>query len=74
MAVGECGLDFYYEHSPRAAQRQAFAVQIGMAAELDLALVVHTRDAWDDTFAILPRREPDRLGPSLLFRRPGRSE
>ncbi len=61
VAVGECGLDFYYEHSPRAAQRQAFAVQIGMAAELDLALVVHTRDAWDDTFEILSAEGvPDR--------------
>ena len=61
VAVGECGLDYYYEHSPREAQRQAFAAQIGLARDLDLALVVHTRDAWDDTFAVLdgqplPRR------------------
>ena len=53
VAVGECGLDYYYEHSPREAQRQAFAAQIRLARSLDLALVVHTRDAWDETFEIL---------------------
>ena len=53
VAIGECGLDYYYEHSPRPAQREAFAAQIGLAADLDLALVVHTRDAWDETFEIL---------------------
>jgi TatD DNase family protein len=53
VGVGECGLDFYYEHSPRAAQREMFAAQIRLAASLDLALVVHTRDAWDETFDIL---------------------
>jgi TatD DNase family protein len=53
VAVGECGLDFYYEHSPRSAQREAFAAQIQLATELELALVVHTRDAWDETFDIL---------------------
>jgi len=53
VAVGECGLDYHYDHSPRAAQRKVFAAQIGLAHEYDLALVIHTRDAWDDTFAVL---------------------
>ena len=53
VAVGECGLDYFYEHSPRDAQREAFAAQIALAKEHGLALVVHTRDAWDDTFDIL---------------------
>jgi len=53
VAVGECGLDYHYDHSPREVQRTVFAQQIAMALEHDLALVVHTRDAWDDTFAIL---------------------
>ncbi|MDE3030593.1 MAG: TatD family hydrolase, partial [Acidobacteriota bacterium] len=39
VGVGECGLDYYYEHSPREAQRRAFARQIQLAHELDLALV-----------------------------------
>ncbi|HEX2192080.1 MAG TPA: TatD family hydrolase [Acidimicrobiales bacterium] len=53
VAVGECGLDYHYDHSPREAQREAFAAQVALAHERDLALVVHTREAWDDTFAIL---------------------
>ncbi len=53
VAVGECGLDFHYNHSPAAAQREMFARQIAWAKELDLALVVHSRGAWDDTLDIL---------------------
>ena len=61
VGVGECGLDFYYEHSPRPAQRQVFAAQIGLARGLDLALVVHSRDAWADTFDVLAGEDrPDR--------------
>jgi TatD DNase family protein len=48
VGIGECGFDYFYEHSPRSAQREAFSAQIGLAQELDLALVVHTRDAFDD--------------------------
>ncbi|MEY2434432.1 MAG: TatD DNase family protein, partial [Acidimicrobiaceae bacterium] len=53
VGVGECGLDYHYDHSPREVQREAFAAQVALAKEHDLALVVHTRQAWDDTFAIL---------------------
>ncbi len=53
IAVGECGLDYYYDHSPRDAQRTAFAAQIQLAHERALPLVVHTRDAWADTFDVL---------------------
>lgn len=53
VAVGECGLDYYYDHSPRDVQRAAFAEQIGIAHSRGLPLVIHTRDAWDDTFAVL---------------------
>ena len=53
VAVGECGLDYHYDHSPRAVQRDVFARQIAMAHRHDLALVIHTRNAWDDTFALL---------------------
>jgi TatD DNase family protein len=61
VAVGECGLDYHYDHSPRPVQRAMFAAQIALAHERDLALVIHTREAWDDTFAVLdsegvPRR------------------
>ena len=53
VAIGECGLDYYYEHSDRASQRAAFAEQIALAHQHDLTLVVHTRDAWDETLDIL---------------------
>lgn len=53
VAIGEAGLDYHYDNSPRPEQRAAFAEQVRLALETDLALVIHTRDAWDDTFAIL---------------------
>jgi TatD DNase family protein len=53
VAVGECGLDYHYDHSPRPVQRAVFAEQIRLAHERALPLVIHTREAWDDTFAIL---------------------
>jgi TatD DNase family protein len=53
VAVGECGLDYHYDHSPRADQREAFAAQVAAANRLGLTLVVHTREAWDDTFGVL---------------------
>src|SRR5215216_3792229 len=49
VAVGECGLDYHYDHSPRPVQRSVFASQIALAHERDLALVIHTREAWADT-------------------------
>jgi len=53
VAVGECGLDYHYDHSPRDVQRDAFAAQIELAHRHGLALVIHTREAWDDTFDVL---------------------
>ena len=53
VAVGECGLDYHYDHSPRPVQREVFAAQVALARQRGLALVVHTREAWDDTWAIL---------------------
>jgi TatD DNase family protein len=58
VGVGECGLDYYYEHSPREAQRDAFAAQIRLARQRDLTLVIHTRDAWGETFEILDAEPP----------------
>jgi TatD DNase family protein len=53
VAIGECGLDYYYNHSDRQSQLTAFASQVRMARELSKPLIVHSRDAWEDTFAIL---------------------
>lgn len=53
VAVGECGFDFHYNHSPAEAQRDVFAAQVALANDRDLALVIHTREAWEETFELL---------------------
>jgi len=53
VAIGECGLDYHYDHSPRARQIDAFERQIALARELHRPLVVHTREAVDDTRALV---------------------
>ncbi|MCU0731624.1 MAG: TatD family hydrolase [Hyphomonas sp.] len=53
VAVGECGLDRFYDHAPRARQLHAFERQLALAAELRTPVVVHTREAEDDTAALL---------------------
>lgn len=58
VAVGECGLDYHYDHSPRPAQRDAFAAQVELAHRHNLTLVVHSRQAWDDTLDVLRGANP----------------
>jgi TatD DNase family protein len=53
VAIGECGLDYHYDHSPRDKQRRAFAAQLALAQELGRPVVVHTRQADDDTRAMV---------------------
>jgi TatD DNase family protein len=53
VAIGECGLDAHYDHSPRDKQLEAFEAQIALASELGKPLVVHTREAVDDTRALV---------------------
>jgi TatD DNase family protein len=53
VAIGEIGLDFHYDHSPREAQREAFRRQIRLAREVGLPIVVHTREADAETVEIL---------------------
>lgn len=53
VAIGEIGLDYYYDHSPRAIQQEAFRLQMDLAKSLRLPVIIHTRDAWADTLAIL---------------------
>ena len=52
-ALGEIGLDYHYDFSPRDVQRAVFEKQLGLAAEAGLPVVIHTREAWEDTLAIL---------------------
>ncbi|MBN7796296.1 TatD family hydrolase [Parahaliea mediterranea] len=53
VAVGEIGLDYFYDHADRAVQRRVFDAQLALADELELPVVIHTREADDDTRAIL---------------------
>jgi TatD DNase family protein len=53
VAVGECGLDYHYDNSPRELQRSAFRAQLNLAAEMKRPVVVHTREAEDDTRALI---------------------
>jgi TatD DNase family protein len=53
IGIGETGLDYYYEHSPRSVQKDLFIRHINVARALDLPVIVHSRDADEDTVAIL---------------------
>ena len=53
VAVGECGLDYHHDHSPRDAQRMAFESQLRLAADLDVPVVVHTRESDADARAMI---------------------
>lgn len=53
VGIGEAGFDLFYEHSSHAQQEEAFRWQISLANTLGKSLVIHSRDAWDDTFRVL---------------------
>jgi TatD DNase family protein len=53
VAFGEIGLDYYYDHSPRDTQREVFIHQLDIARDLNLPIVIHTRDAWEESMDIL---------------------
>jgi len=55
LAIGEIGLDYYYDHSPRDEQKQAFVRQLELARQLKLPVVIHCRDAWSDLREIVAR-------------------
>lgn len=59
VAIGETGLDFFKDYSPRKAQRRAFAAQIKISRELNLPLIIHSREAFGDTLDVLDRHGPD---------------
>ena len=65
VAIGECGLDYHYDHSPRLLQRRAFAAQLAIAAETHRPVVVHTRDAEEDTAAMVREAGTARIGGVL---------
>jgi TatD DNase family protein len=62
VAIGEIGLDYHYDFSPREDQRRAFRDQIALAREVRLPIVIHTREAWDDTLSILREERASEIG------------
>lgn len=53
VAFGEIGLDYHYDFSPREVQREVFVEQLKLARDVDVPITIHTREAWDDTVALL---------------------
>ena len=53
LALGEIGLDYHYDFSPRDVQREVFVAQLELAAQAGKPIVIHTREAWDDTLRLL---------------------
>lgn len=66
IGIGETGLDYYYDHSDRAAQQRLFRMHIDVARETALPLIIHTRDAEDDTLAILSEEMEKGAFPALI--------
>jgi TatD DNase family protein len=66
IAIGETGLDYYYDHSDRETQKALFRRHISVARETGLPLIVHTRDAEDDTAAILAEEREKGAYPALI--------
>jgi TatD DNase family protein len=63
IALGETGLDYHYDFSPREVQRAVFLQQMGIARDARKPIVIHTREAWDDTLALLEQHwKPTGLG------------
>jgi len=62
VAYGEIGLDYHYNYSPPKLQRDRFREQIGIARDLGLPIIVHTREAQEDTIAILKEERAQKVG------------
>jgi TatD DNase family protein len=62
VAIGEIGLDYHYDFSPRDVQRRVFAIQISLARELGLPIVVHVREAYRDVMSILKSEHAEDVG------------
>jgi TatD DNase family protein len=66
IGIGESGLDYYYDRSDRERQRQAFRAHVAAARETGLPLIVHTRDAEEETYAILAEEMGKGAYPALI--------
>lgn len=73
VAIGECGLDYYYEHSDRESQKRVFEAQIKLACELSKPLVVHVRDAYEDCLSPFEKGGLRGISGNIAMPSPGNS-
>ena len=66
VALGEIGLDYHYDFSPREAQKDVFIEQMRIAAAARKPIIIHTREAWDDTFALLEQHWASHGVPGIM--------
>ncbi|MEO0689965.1 MAG: TatD family hydrolase [Pseudomonadota bacterium] len=66
IGIGESGLDYYYDYSDREVQKSLFRMHIGVARETGLPIIIHTRDAEDDTYQILAEEMEKGAFPALI--------
>lgn len=74
VAIGEIGLDYYYEDPPREVQKVAFEKQLQMACEIDLPICLHVRDSYQDTYELLSKYSDSLKGRILLHCYSGSAE
>jgi TatD DNase family protein len=67
LAIGEIGLDYHYDFSPREVQREIFTGQLHLAVKTLKPIVIHTREAWDDTLRLIDETPPPRGGIMHCF-------
>lgn len=66
VAVGEIGLDYHYDFAPRERQREVFLEQLELAAQHRKPVIIHTREAWEETFAVLEQHWTPRGLPGIM--------
>ncbi len=66
IGIGETGLDYYYEHSDRETQQELFRMHIDVAREVQLPVIIHTRDAEEDTLSMLKEEMENGAFPALI--------
>lgn len=67
VAIGEIGLDYHYDEPPRELQKEIFIYQLELAKRLNLPVIVHSRDAAEDTYELIKAHNPDRKGVIHCF-------
>ena len=73
-ALGEIGLDYHWDNSPRPVQREVFCQQLGMADSLGLPVIIHSRSAFKETLEILDRHKPEKALIHCFSEGPGEAE